>query len=353
MAPSKKKKKSKRGQGSSGSGGRDDEEIPGSMGVDIEDLDIIDIDPYRPTETAHVEVVYAEEHLRRRQEVPSHGLIRDSWLEQCTQDSLQHWGPDLVGVDKDDLVGRVVPPTAKSYTDLAPGKGLVLVEMTNKNKGLVGQLRSSRASVLQLQDTLQDSTAQIQSLLEEYSRREAARAEDTRRQMREEMREVQQQLQVHIADKTAMQLRIEELEKQTHDLTLHFTSLRSFMQKGVDLSNKVKKRVALTLARNAIEVALERVRESGETWSSFFQHFTEDDWDRVGVERRLVRRLLADGAHAFNDSIHEIPAEEVVGSIASMPLGSLWSAWEEIFYLAFQIQVSDEIFRGSSDFVTF
>jgi len=70
--------------------------------------------------------------------------------------------------------------------------------------------------------------------------------------------------------------------------------------------------------QNAIENALDTVKETIETWFAYF-----DNWHRVGVERGLVRSLLVDGAHAFNDFIHKTPIEEVVGNIVSMPLGSL------------------------------
>ena len=36
------------------------------------------------------------------------------------------------------------------------------------------------------------------------------------------------------------------------------------------------------------------------------------------VSEELVKKLLKNGAYEFNDSIHNIPTEEVVGSILGM-----------------------------------
>jgi len=57
-----------------------------------------------------------------------------------------------------------------------------------------------------------------------------------------------------------------------------------------------------------------------------------------------VKCLLADATHVFIDSIYKVSAKEVVGSIVNMPLGFVWSAWEEIFHLAFPRHVTNEVF---------
>lgn len=123
------------------------------------------------------------------------------------------------------------------------------------------------------------------------------------------------------------------------------------MKKDVEFSDKVKKCVMFTLARNAMETALGTLKGTTETWSAYFDYITIDDWHRVGVQRGLVS-LFADEAHTFNDSIHKILAEEVVGSIVNIPLGSLRSTWEEIFYLAFQRRVTNEVFREEFNYAT-
>ena len=72
----------------------------------------------------------------------------------------------------------------------------------------------------------------------------------------------------------------------------------------------------------------------------------------MGVEKQLVKKLLADGAYLFNDSIHNIEAEQVVGSIVTMHQGSLHNAWEDVFFFAFNKRVTDEIFVEEVDYVT-
>ena len=62
------------------------------------------------------------------------------------------------------------------------------------------------------------------------------------------------------------------------------------------------------------------------------------------IDVKLNCKRLADGAYEFNDSIHNIPAFDVVGNTIAMPQGSLRSAWEEILFLAFGVHVTNEIF---------
>ena len=50
------------------------------------------------------------------------------------------------------------------------------------------------------------------------------------------------------------------------------------------------------------------------------------------INLKLDCKRLADGAYEFNDSIHNIPAFDVVGNTMAMPQGSLRSAWEGIFF---------------------
>ena len=128
------------------------------------------------------------------------------------------------------------------------------------------------------------------------------------------------------------------------------SELKSFLKKGLLLGDKVKKRVALTLARIEVEKAVGRMKDGDASWSEFFAGFTPHEWDRVHVVKQLVRKLLADGAYEFNDSIHRIPPDEVVGSIVAMPQGSLRSAWEEIFFLAFGVRVTDQIFQEEAEY---
>jgi hypothetical protein len=120
--------------------------------------------------------------------------------------------------------------------------------------------------------------------------------------------------------------------------------VESIAKRAIHLSKEVKKLVALTLARDAVMVILGSTREAADTWSDCIGRLTGEDWDKVGVTRLLVKSLLVDGAYMFNGSIHEIPAAGVVYSIASMLKGFLWSAWKEIFFLAFGERVTDELF---------
>lgn len=146
--------------------------------------------------------------------------------------------------------------------------------------------------------------------------------------------------------------RIEELEvtsKASLDLV---GKLQKAMKKGLELSNKAKKRVALTLARMEVEKKADRAKLESETWHSFIKSLTTTELRRAGVEKKLVRELLADGAHEFNDSIHYIPPEEVVESIAFMPHGSLRLAWKEVFSLAFGKSITDELFKDELDYTT-
>jgi hypothetical protein len=126
--------------------------------------------------------------------------------------------------------------------------------------------------------------------------------------------------------------------------------LKNYMKRGLELGNKIKKRVALTLARVAVERLLGRKKEEDESWFAFFVGLSNAEWETVGIGKKLVKNLLADGAYQFNESIHNIPPEEVVGSIAAMQPGSLRAAWEEIFSLAFNRKVSDDVFKEEVDY---
>ena len=62
------------------------------------------------------------------------------------------------------------------------------------------------------------------------------------------------------------------------------------------------------------------------------------------INLKLDCKRLADGAYEFNDSIHNIPAFDIIGNTIAMPQGCLWSAClEEIFFLAFGVHVTNEI----------
>jgi len=63
----------------------------------------------------------------------------------------------------------------------------------------------------------------------------------------------------------AMQLEIEELKRHTNDLTAHLGSLSATTKKSIEFSDKVKKLVALTMARKVIETALGMVKGTTET----------------------------------------------------------------------------------------
>jgi hypothetical protein len=63
------------------------------------------------------------------------------------------------------------------------------------------------------------------------------------------------------------------------------------------------------------------------------------------VVKKTVKNLLVDWALKFNNLIYNIPPGEMVGSIAAMSHGSMQSIWKDIFFLAFNVHVSDQVFK--------
>lgn len=57
--------------------------------------------------------------------------------------------------------------------------------------------------------------------------------------------------------------------------------LRVFM-KGMDLSNKVKKKVISTLTRMEVERSVERAKHDMDEWCVFIGGFIPADWETVG-----------------------------------------------------------------------
>lgn len=96
----------------------------------------------------------------------------------------------------------------------------------------------------------------------------------------------------------------------------------------------MKRRVALTTARLELQIALGRLKRPEEGWSSFF---TPRDWNKLKIHNTKVKELLVDGAYGLNKAVHNIPPDEVVGSIVSIPPSQERSAWEEFFLVAYKI----------------
>jgi hypothetical protein len=81
------------------------------------------------------------------------------------------------------------------------------------------------------------------------------------------------------------------LRSENATLRNGMSELKSFMKEGLRLSDKVKKRVALTLARMEVEKAVGRMKDGDASWSEFFAGFTPHEWDRVHVVKQLVRNI--------------------------------------------------------------
>ena len=181
-----------RGRGS-GRGDGGGGELPGSVsgvgggssgGGDIDsDMDIIDVDPLRPHSTAHVDVVYVEQPLRRAEAVPERGPIRGGWLQGCVHDSLEEWQEHLPGVAVEDLRGTMIPGSARTYPDLAQGRGLVTVELEDRgsDKGILTRLATAQGRTLIMEQLVADTRRQMLELEARVEARAEARADEARR----------------------------------------------------------------------------------------------------------------------------------------------------------------------------
>ena len=105
--------------------------IAGSSGLDLEVIGhgLEDLSFMDPDEDV-VEVVYIEPSLKRTEWVPSGAPISRDWLRRCVTNSHGAWRDRLPNiVQPAHLTGRVIPKIAQSVSDVAIGKGLVVVEL--------------------------------------------------------------------------------------------------------------------------------------------------------------------------------------------------------------------------------
>jgi flagellar motility protein MotE (MotC chaperone) len=279
--------------------------------------------------------------------------IPRGWLQRCIIDSHAAWREHLPrSVDPAHLTGRLVPDTAGSFSDIGFGTGVVLVELeeAHKNLGFVGELVETRATLLTMEErvrALEQDRADAEQRFDTKLAKALAMERDAQKRITDALRGEIVDLRGEIVDLPRLQeesRRIQPLQDEMRALQDKMRALQDFTKRGLELSNKVKKRVALAIARAQVERSVGRVKGGTESWSDFIHSFSPGDWLAVDVTRQLVKDLLADGAYAFNESIHNIPPEEVVGSIASMRQGTLRNAWEDVFFLAFKKRVSDEVF---------
>lgn len=103
------------------------------------DMEIVDIDSYNLENTFHVEVVYVERHMKRREIVSSHSSDPQSWLFNFLRLVVQlsevgcrcvrvsgRYIEGLQGESVGDQEVEVVSTIARSYDDLAQAKVLCL-----------------------------------------------------------------------------------------------------------------------------------------------------------------------------------------------------------------------------------
>lgn len=200
MPPRKggRKRGAGRGKTGGGSGGvADDRGMTGgrSGGVahDPEVEEIIDLNPYRPEQTAHVEVVYVEASLRRRQLVPQQGPIRHGWLQGCVNDSVEDWREHLLGVEAEDLAGTIIPGTAQSYPDLAPGKGVVLVELqAHPEKALASQIATEKGKSLAMHEVVEEMRKAMKAMEQTVGAKVDKACQELRRDAQEARRDAQE-----------------------------------------------------------------------------------------------------------------------------------------------------------------
>ena len=352
-----KRKPKKKGAGA-GSGGGSSTTIAGdaagssavdleAIGHGLENLDFMD-----PDEDV-VEVVYVEPSLKRTEWVPFGAPISRDWLRHCVTESHGAWQDRLPStMQSTHLTGRVIPEAAQTFSDITVGKGVVVVELqeAHTNQGLVGQVAAGSATSLTMGEANRTLMQQLVEMERRFDTKLAERDSTTRQEIEDLQREVKD-LQREVKDlHHRLHITEEEHQRKIESLNDEMHQLRVFMKKGLLLSNKVKRRVALTLARTAVEAAVGRTKPDIDTWSAFVCTFSAADWSEVGITKKVVKDLLADGAYDFNHSIHNVPAEEVVGSIVSIREESLHVAWEEIFFIAFKKRVSDQVFAEEIDY---
>jgi hypothetical protein len=157
----------------------------GAGDIDI-DMDIIDVDPFRPHSTAHVDVVYVEQPLRRAEAVPEQGPIRRGWLQGCVRDTLEEWQEHLPGVAVEDLRGTMIPGSARTYSDLAQGRGLVTVELEDRgsDKGILTRLATAQGRTLIMEQLIAETRRQADRTILEVQTQVEARLDEIRRESR-------------------------------------------------------------------------------------------------------------------------------------------------------------------------
>ena len=86
------------------------------------------------------------------------------------------------------------------------------------------------------------------------------------------------------------------------------------MKKGMELRNKMKK---LNVVRTVVHKYVEGIKDKGDMWHTYFSNFSIANWKEVGVTKRKVQDVHADGEYNFNNSIHNFLTDKVVDSLVA------------------------------------
>jgi hypothetical protein len=222
-------------------------------------------------------------------------------------------------VDLAYLTGQLVLDAAGSFLDIDFGKGVILVDLgeAHMDRDLVGQLAATRVTLFIMEDREETHAQAICALVQQLA--DAEQRFDTKLAMeRDAQKCIIDAFHEEIEDLDHNMHGLQEGNRKIQTLQDEIRALQDFTKRGFELSNKVKKRVALAIARMQVVRSVGRIKGDTETWSAVIHCFSVVDWRTVGVIKKMVHDLFADGAYVFNESIHSISCEEVVGSIASM-----------------------------------
>lgn len=156
-----------------------------------------------------VDIVYSEKYMRRRELVDEfkEGSIQTDWLQGCVNRSVENWQDILPGVVPSDVVGTIVPSTARTNGDLlGDGKAVVIVELADMDspKSLLSQLASSESSALESKEKVAVLVDHCLSM----ERRMAAFREEMRAEIRVEM----------FAEMQEMHVQIQEMRAKRHEM---------------------------------------------------------------------------------------------------------------------------------------